>query len=387
MHDCILHIGMPKTGTTAIQSSLFESLRDKRFRLITLDSYFGNRTMSAAFMPTEFDRASIFFRGVGPDQMRSLQSTAIAYIDRSLRSARRSGQVPIMSAEMIWMFSEEQLRTLAAFLTTRGFCPKVYGYIRAPLDMLESVFQQKVRVGRNEPWKELLGIMQGPPLRLEISLLDAVFGQASVDLKYFDPDTFPDRCVVMDLCERAGIEFDRDKVVRVNESLNINAIKFLCAIGKYRIAQGKSMPPSMSAMEMLKWESLVDVLSAVPGPSLRLHPSLTSTFAESFTAYQPSLEKRLGRSIPSTLAVRRSDEGVRLEAELSSFDRVALDWLEEFTGERVGLDGQDPGVASAVGGMLDRIAILHMPAVSVRIVRDRLRLKVRRQLMKSVRYF
>ena len=152
MHECILHIGMPKTGTTAIQSSLFESLRDKRFRLVTLDSYFGNRTMSAAFMPTEFDRASIFFRGVGPDRMKSVRSAAIAYLDRTLRAARQSGQVPIISAEMIWMFSEEQLRTLATFLATRGFRPKVYGYIRAPLDMLESVFQQKVNVGRNEPW-------------------------------------------------------------------------------------------------------------------------------------------------------------------------------------------------------------------------------------------
>ncbi len=156
MHECILHIGIPKTGTTAIQSSLFESLRDKRFRLITLDSYFGNRTMLAAFMPTEFERASIFFRGVGPDQMQSLRSSATAYLDRRLRAARRSGQVPIISAEMIWRFSEEQIRTLAGFLTDRGFRPKVYGYIRAPLDMLESVFQQKIRVPKTHCGRRLI---------------------------------------------------------------------------------------------------------------------------------------------------------------------------------------------------------------------------------------
>ncbi len=387
MHDCILHVGTPKTGTTAIQSSLFESLRDKRFRLVTLDSYFGNRTMSAAFMPTDFGRASIFFRGVTPDRMKSVQSAAIAYLDRTLRAARRSGQVPVISAEMIWMFSEEQLRTLATFLATRGFHPKVYGYIRAPLDMLESVFQQKVRVGRTEPWKELQAMMERRPLRRKISVLDDVFGQASVDLKYFDPDCFPGRCVVKDFCERAGIEFDEDKVIRVNESLNLNAIKFLRAIGTHRIMQGKSMPSSMTAMELLKWESLVHVLQAVPGPSLRLHSSLTSTFAEAFKAEQPVLEKRLGRSVPSTLATRKNDEGIRSEAELGSFDRDTLDWLEECTGEHVGRDGQDPAVAPAVGEMLDRVSILHMPAVSVKIAWDRLRLNARRQLMKSIRYF
>ena len=385
MHDCILHVGMPKTGTTAIQSSLFGSLRDKRFRLITLDSYFGNRTMSAAFMPTEFDRGSIFFRGVDPARMSSVRATATAYIDRSLRSARRSGRVPIISAEMVWMFSEEQLRTLASFLATRGFRPRVYGYIRAPLDMLESVFQQKIRVGRTEPWRELRRIMEGQPLRTRISVFDDVFGEASVDLRYFDPECFPGRCVVMDFCERAGIEFDRDQVFRVNESLNINAIKFLHAIGRHRIAQGRSMPFSMTLMELLKWESLVHVLQRVPGPSLRLHSSLTSAFAESYRSEQPWLEKRLERSAPSTLAVRRNDEGIRSEAELGSFDPAALDWLEAFTGERVGGDGQDPGVAAAVGAMLDRISILRMPSVSVKVARDRLRLKARRRLMKSIR--
>ncbi|MCP4758307.1 MAG: hypothetical protein GY876_02445 [Planctomycetes bacterium] len=384
MHECILLIGIPKTGTTAIQSSLFESLRDKRFRLITLDSYFGNRTMLAAFMPTEFERASIFFRGVGPDQMQSLRSSATAYLDRRLRAARRSGQVPIISAEMIWTFSEEQIRTLAGFLTDRGFRPKVYGYIRAPLDMLESVFQQKIRVGRTDAWKELLGMMGRRPLRRGISVLDDVFGEASVDLKYFDPDFFPGRCVVMDFCDRAGIEFDGGKVIRVNESLNLNATKFLHAIGTHRITQGKSMPFSMTATELLKWESLVHVLKAVPGPSLRLHSSLTSNFAEAFKAEQPVLEKRLGRSTPSTLAVRRNDEGIRSEAELGSFDRDTLDWLEDFTGERVGRDGQDPEVAPVVGEMLDRVSILRMPAVSVKIARDRLRLKAKRQFKKTV---
>ncbi|MCP4894739.1 MAG: hypothetical protein GY911_13120 [Actinomycetales bacterium] len=173
----------------------------------------------------------------------------------------------------------------------------------------------------------------------------------------------------------------------MNESLNLNAIKFLRAIGTRRITQGKSMPSSMTAMELLKWESLVHVLQAVPGPSLRLHSSLTSTFEEAFKAEQPVLEKRLGRSVPSTLATRKKDEGIRSEAELGSFDRDTLDWLEEITGERVGRDGQDPAVAPAVGEMLDRISILHMPAVSVKIAWDRLRLNARRQLMKSIRYF
>lgn len=387
MQDCILHIGMPKTGTTSIQSSLSDSLCDRRFRLITLDNYFGNHMISAAFMPTEFDRASIFFRGVRPEQIRTIQSNAKAYLDRSLRSARKSGQVPIISAEIIWMFSKEQLRTLSNFLAKRGFRSKVYGYIRAPLDMLESVLQQKIKIGRVEPWKELLGMIRGFPYRRKISELDDVFGQESVDLKFFDPASFPSKCVVVDLCERAGIEFSRNKVVRVNESLNLNAIKFLHSLGRYRVAQGKTLPASMTTMDMLKWESLAHVLKTVPGPPLRLHSSLTLPLVEATKVEQLAIEERLRRSVPLTLAVRRKDEGIRSESDLNRFDRVALDWLEDFTGRRIGQNGQDSDIASAVGGMLDRLSVLHMPMVSAKLIRDQIRLSTRRNLMKTRTYF
>jgi hypothetical protein len=390
MQDCILHIGMPKTGTTSIQSSLSNSLCDRRFRLITLDSYFGDRMMSAAFMPTVFDHAPIFFRGIRPEQMKPIQSTAKTYLDRSLRSATKSGQIPIISAEMIWRFSKEQLSTLSAFLATRGFRPKVYGYIRAPLDMLESSFQQKIKVGRGEPWKELLGMIHGHPFRRRISDLDNVFGRESVDLKYFDPASFPGECVVMDLCEHAGIEFSRNKVVRVNESLNLNAIKFLYAIGRYRVAQGKTLPASMRTMDLLKWQTLTNVLQTVPGPPLRLHSSLTLPLVETFKVEQPAIEKRLRRSAPLTLAVRGNDEGIRSESDLSRFDRVALDWLEDFTGRRIGQNEQGSGIASEIGGMLDRLSLrqmlLHVPAASGKLIRDRIRNITKRNLRKISLY-
>jgi hypothetical protein len=48
MSTCVLHIGQHKTGTTSIQSTLFWGLRDRRFRLLSLDSFFGNRLLLTA---------------------------------------------------------------------------------------------------------------------------------------------------------------------------------------------------------------------------------------------------------------------------------------------------------------------------------------------------
>ena len=100
-------------------------------------------------------------------------------------------------------------------------------------------------------------------------------------------------------------------------------------------------------MELLKLESLAYVLKMVPKTPLLLHSSLTRPFAESFKVEPLAFEKRLGFPAPLALAVRRNYEGVRSEADLSFFDRVALDWLEEFTGWR---DRQGPSIALTVGG-------------------------------------
>ena len=37
MERCILHVGMPKTGTSSIQETLYHGLKDPRFRYISLE--------------------------------------------------------------------------------------------------------------------------------------------------------------------------------------------------------------------------------------------------------------------------------------------------------------------------------------------------------------
>jgi hypothetical protein len=75
---------------------------------------------------------------------------------------------------------------------------------------------------------------------------------------------------------------------------------------------------------------------------------------------------------------------------LSRFDRVAVDWLEDFTGRRIGQNEQGSGIASEIGGMLDRLSLrqmlLHVPAASGKLIRDRIRNITKRNLRKISLY-
>lgn len=42
LRPCMVHVGMYKTGTTSIQTTLYWRLRDRRFRLLTRDAAWGN---------------------------------------------------------------------------------------------------------------------------------------------------------------------------------------------------------------------------------------------------------------------------------------------------------------------------------------------------------
>ena len=54
--DCILHLGMPKTGTSSIQDSLFLGLEDPRFHFLSLGYPTAGPVLAAvcATRPEEF---------------------------------------------------------------------------------------------------------------------------------------------------------------------------------------------------------------------------------------------------------------------------------------------------------------------------------------------
>jgi hypothetical protein len=134
----IFHVGMPKTGSTSIQSTLFSNTPDKRFRLITLDSVFGSRCLVAGFTTDERAKHGFFSETVPNWYYPILQRSSKTYLKRAMRACAQADAIPILSSEVAWLFQEVDLQSMREFFESEGYRAEVYGYVRAPLDFYES---------------------------------------------------------------------------------------------------------------------------------------------------------------------------------------------------------------------------------------------------------
>lgn len=375
---------MAKTGTTSIQASLFRRRRDKRYHFVTLDSGFGNAMALLAFSKDPL-KLLIFFCGVNPDEIETRRAAALAYFDRCLRRAKQIGRIPIISAEVISTFSPEELRGIRSYITSRGFHPKVICYLRPPLDYFESSFQQQIKIGHPDPWNKTRTNIAC--LHTRLNNVDDIFGGESVQFVYYDRDSFPHGCVVMDFCQRTGIDFCRKDVVRVNEGLNANAVKFLYATANYRMTQGKNLRSTMKLPDVVKWETLISLFKKTPGPALRFHSTFTSEYLEPLRSTWPELEQRLGRLLPMTLLSRRGNEGIRKESDMSCYDDAALDWLSKLCGFDFSQEKGEKTLAEAIGREIDNLPAIFAPMTTAKLISEVMQTRIRRNLKKVVHAF
>lgn len=367
---CLLHVGQSKTGTTSIQATLFQELDDPGFVLMSLDNFFGNQTLAGAFLPEHETGKSFFLQRVPARRLGARKASARSWLDSGLRVARKRGAIPILSAEVVaGLFSESAMQDLRHFLIERGFSPRVIAYLRPPLDWIESGVQQLARSGRTNLWSLTMDKLVGCNPWGIVERLDRVFGRENVELHLFDPDLFPDRCVVQHFCKHAGISLPK-KIIRENDSLNLHALRFVHAYNRYILPGLETVPSILRRMLVIK------NLEDLPGPPLRLHPQIYASFLGRLADFQPMLQERIGRPLPATLIARKSDQGLRTETDLDRFEDEALDWLGRKLGVPMkSLCGVDQ--CREVALSLDRL-VRKFPANAMELIREKCQLRLRR---------
>ncbi|MFM7168972.1 MAG: hypothetical protein ACKO3T_27350 [Planctomycetaceae bacterium] len=101
MRPLILHVGMSKTGTTSLQTTLFSSPPVKEFRFISLDTDFGNQLFEFVFRDSSDDPSRIFRQRIPPQRRPSLGEYYRNYLDTTLRACANAQSTPVLSAEII----------------------------------------------------------------------------------------------------------------------------------------------------------------------------------------------------------------------------------------------------------------------------------------------
>jgi len=319
MKQLIFHIGLPKTGTTSIQSTLFWNPPQSPFRFISLDSTFGNQLVLAAFS-SRFGIQGDYFSGVmSKRQKRTMKEFSLNYLRKCLEDCASQNLTPIVSAETACGFPVQDLMKIREFAEQFGFTVRVIGYFRPMLDLVESAYQQFVKIGHTNHLQHSLHAASNALAVLP--QLDTAFGRENVDCYIFDRNRFPDRCVVKHFLKTIGLDSQNLAIVRENESTNLNALRFLYAwnIGKES--------HKFSFRTRFRRRLLMEAMKNLQGPLLRFGETIAEQVEKLSVAQAAAFLQRLGEPIPMTSSTRQGENVLNAESEMLDFSPESIDWL------------------------------------------------------------
>jgi hypothetical protein len=323
---CILHFGMPKTGTTSIQGFLRHQLTDPAF----LYPHFNedwckwdschNRVLSCAFRsdPERFHTnakenltpADLAHRGVVTrDRLRELVQVSEA-------------NTLLLSAEDLSWFSRGDVCKFIKFLHSLNLETSSIAYVRAFKRDQESRFQQSIR----EPGAKHLSKPRPPGFfpscyQLCISAFDEFLGPSNVVLFSFDRDSFESGCVVRSFCKNIGIKIETAPEMTSNDSLSAEALNLLYA---YRLC-GPGYGSGIEAMHS-NWR-LVEKFSELKGPRLFFHSSMLTIAEEKWRADLNWSSNRTGFDLLGDLYEDDDKPCVRSTEDMLRFSPTSLEWL------------------------------------------------------------
>jgi hypothetical protein len=329
MGNCIIHVGMHRTGSSSIQRSLHGFSNGE-----IVYGQFGKQPnhsipLSSLFAP---DPATPWLHQLAGRTGEQLQS----YIDRMRielenNLANAGDRTLLFSGEAVSLLPQEGLQKLHAFLKSRFENISVVAYIRPPAGYISSSFQQRLRAGGHGGFEPIYR-----SYKKSFSGFDEVFGQENVLLWKFSPETFPGNCVVRDFCRRLGIALPASRIIRINESMSREIATLLYIYSKFAEDLGfEKLTVRMSL-------NLIGGLSGVGGVKFRFAPSLIGPLLEKNQEDIEWMEARLGQPLKEDFSRDRPGD-IGEESDLLTPDPAIVQELRERLGEEsLCIEQRDP---------------------------------------------
>lgn len=222
---CILHIGMPKTGSTTIQENLFLGIDDP---MVSYAKLIGKEFNHDPILTMFADSPKDFH------YVKRFNIKNIKLFNGNIRSSLEAGffdfesEVEILSAESLFHIVDigkkcNGIQLLYDFLSNYFERTVVVAYVRKPSQLLPSVLQQLVKF---HDWKSF-DDFSFYHRYINFKRYIDVFGIENVHLWNFDPKQFPEGDILLDFTTRLGLQPQRSKLKVVNESISKEAISIL----------------------------------------------------------------------------------------------------------------------------------------------------------------
>jgi hypothetical protein len=226
--DVIIHIGKQKTGSTAIQTRLF-AVRDQLARRGVV--------YSKAFGKKKAQNLKNVFRSGRSVKGGDAGSMSAAF---EAELARKPGML-ILSNENLFAADRDVRVPIRDMIVAAGGRPKIYAYVRRPVDHAASLYQQRVRTGE-KTWSidEFLEAMIDKKYYNFANYLDEwadVFGRDAIHVRLFHREIlkegpFEDFVDWIGVSTR-GIRFPDPKAEKPKESFDAGGVDVLRFFRKY----------------------------------------------------------------------------------------------------------------------------------------------------------
>ena len=225
---CVIHIGMPKTGSTSIQISLSNFKNDK-FCYPKLDPL-GNHSFPLAYIFMNYEEFIKVFNLFVKEKKENFLEKQKFYLNQLRKACENdSSSLFILSGEAICKYFENNLKYIKNFFKKYFFEIKIIAYIREPYSYISSSFQEYIK-------NFCVALKDLNTIYFQYQTFQKffeVFGEKNVILKKFDSLKFPDGCVVKDFCQTLGIAIEEKRIVRANASLPKEAVNLIYILRKY----------------------------------------------------------------------------------------------------------------------------------------------------------
>jgi len=283
MAKLILHIGMHKTGSSAIQSALAAA---------SGHGFVYPQLAGPPFKPHHTDALIELFasdRERLGEKKRLLGKTMSASAEdegRIARAATEAGDgIVILSSEGAYSFlSAGDIVKLKRFAEKLFESVTVVAYVREPFSYISSNFQNRIKSSRLSHFNPKF-----PHYRF-FEKFDQVFGRENVHLWEYDRDSFPRGSVVEDFCARLGLEAPASEEANVRLSRPaISAIYRLNRAAQKGRDDRRSFTKARTA-----------IIADFPHhewPKFRLSPRIVDGLIEANCADMDWIEERTGRSL------------------------------------------------------------------------------------------
>lgn len=214
----ILHVGMHKTGTTALQNSL-HGLATAGVRYVDLGHPNHSIPIRASFEQTTDPAMLRILQVRSVEQLAELRRKTLGRLADEL--AAPGATRFIISGEGIGLLPPGGVAALRDELLKHVDRVEVCAYVRDPVSFSASAFQEYIKGGM-----ATYQVPQ-PKYRAKFEKFMRSFGADHFVTRVFERDKLRDGSVVSDFCHLWGIPFDPGREAQGNESLSEAAVKLL----------------------------------------------------------------------------------------------------------------------------------------------------------------